>query len=864
MVKFFMKRKSGDSIIEVLIAVAIFSAIAVTALGIMNQGLGNAQSSLETTIVRTEMDTQAERIRFLADSVISDPGDSNDDNSNSSKWNAITVNALATSGENTNTYDAFINNYKTAPLTSCDNVINASYHAFVLENNLTAKTDLGSNSSAIPSVDTGGLFVVSVKSPNVDADENPDYYDFYINTCWNAPGANIPTKLSTTIRIQNPKYTNSEPAPVDNPEDTPTTPGKLTIVYHWNKGANGPNIINSKWHSNTSYISYDTTNETATFTLPDLESPGSYSPLGSIKPDAYPTTYKSTVWYTESTTTNQKLSLSYICNKNATENKYECEWSDATGDDKSTINLYAKWEKIENPDKDLYCIWFKKGRLPKGYENKTITLSAAKTLKILKPNGSVDASYNNIDTFGNAKDANWSDGDDAGYKIYNTANEKYVYCTERIYNKDYGKRNVGGQSKTYEQERYPGYIMIPKVEATINTDDFVQFGWHEATVSQTDNTFPRWDGDIKLPIGQLGNTLQYGTAVKDYIFDDNYYYNPNNVSRTEYDPYQPPLIWFVDKHLKENNSNQLGLTSTDIQNYKKIYYIEVFPQWRVDVKTTEDKTSCTDVSGVFSSGDYYDSNCTRSNWQWGDLKKKYSNVYSCAEKGENCALEITLDYEKKEEGNVTKREKFLDAYIYFENKNDYTYYCKEKSKVFKTCYGPAIRDDPNYYMKIEDLSSTDSLKSPKMFNLDLLGETYKQHDIGAWDKDHFWETGKRLGSNSFINAKNQGMIHYSIYSYNENFKYSFGSMAEVDDKIIVKAKLESGVEKEIIFPVNTAIPNNPEDVGKDSRCLRVFAFDSSTGALFIQNVLSQEQANNTCATILPTTVHRAGVVWVPY
>ena len=106
MVKFFMKRKSGDSIIEVLIAVAIFSAIAVAALGIMNQGLGNAQSSLETTIVRTEMDTQAERIRFLADSVISDPG------SYSSKWNAITVNALATSGENTDAYDSFINNYK--------------------------------------------------------------------------------------------------------------------------------------------------------------------------------------------------------------------------------------------------------------------------------------------------------------------------------------------------------------------------------------------------------------------------------------------------------------------------------------------------------------------------------------------------------------------------------------------------------------------------------------------------------------------------------------------------------------------------------------------------------------------------------
>lgn len=837
-----MKRKSGDSIIEVLIAVAIFSAIAVAALGIMNQGLGNAQSSLETTIVRTEMDTQAERIRFLADSVISDPGDSNDENSYSSKWNAITKNALATSGPDTDVYEAFINNYKTEQLTSCNDVINASYHAFALGNDLTAKTELGSNSSAIPSVDTGGLFVVSVKSPNVDANENPDYYDFYINTCWNAPGANIPTKLSTTIRIQNPKYTNSEPAPVDNPENTPT-PGKLKIVYHWNKGTNGPNIINSKWHSNTSYISYDTTNETAIFTLPDLESPGSYSPLGSIKPDAYPTTYKSTVWYTESTTTNQKLSLSYICNENATENKYECEWSDATGDDRSTIDLYAKWEKIENPDKDLYCIWFKKGRKPVGYESKTISLKAEKNLKLLKTDGSTDAFYRNIDTFGNAKDDNWSDGGDrAGYKIYNTANEKFVYCTERVYNKDYGARS--GRSKTYADEKYPGYVRIPKVEATINTDDFVQYGWHTAATSQTDNTFPRWDGNIKSPLSQQGiNNLLYGVNVKMYDYDDEYYYNPNRVRRTEYDPYQSPNIWFID--LKEDTTNQLGLKNTDVESYKNIYYIELFPQWRVDVKTEKDEAVYKTVHHLFRP----------------DTTE--FDYYKCADKGVNCSLEATLSYQKEEKRvGIKTVEKYLDAYIYLKNKNEITYYCKETTFLGR-CRGPSLSDNPNYYMKVEDISDLKA-KSPKLLSLDLIGETYKEHDIGAWDKEHFWEAGDTIGSGSFINAKDQGMIFYSIHSFDDNFKYTFNGLENVNDRIIIEAILTSGAKKTIIFPVKATIPLDPEDAGKDSKCWHVFAFDSSSGALYILGVIDQSGSSNICAKATLDSSHLFGDGWVPY
>src|SRR5664279_89500 len=59
------KTDRGDTIIEVLFAVAIFSMIAVGSLSIMNQSLATAQRSLEITLVRQQMDAQAETLRYV-------------------------------------------------------------------------------------------------------------------------------------------------------------------------------------------------------------------------------------------------------------------------------------------------------------------------------------------------------------------------------------------------------------------------------------------------------------------------------------------------------------------------------------------------------------------------------------------------------------------------------------------------------------------------------------------------------------------------------------------------------------------------------------------------------------------------------
>lgn len=57
----------GDTLVEVLLGVTIFSLVAVIALETMNRGMAIAQYSLETTLVRQQVDAQAEMLRYAHD-----------------------------------------------------------------------------------------------------------------------------------------------------------------------------------------------------------------------------------------------------------------------------------------------------------------------------------------------------------------------------------------------------------------------------------------------------------------------------------------------------------------------------------------------------------------------------------------------------------------------------------------------------------------------------------------------------------------------------------------------------------------------------------------------------------------------------
>jgi len=57
--------RPGDTVIEVTFAILVFSAVAVSAIALMNNSTNTAQASLEITMARTEINSQAEALRFI-------------------------------------------------------------------------------------------------------------------------------------------------------------------------------------------------------------------------------------------------------------------------------------------------------------------------------------------------------------------------------------------------------------------------------------------------------------------------------------------------------------------------------------------------------------------------------------------------------------------------------------------------------------------------------------------------------------------------------------------------------------------------------------------------------------------------------
>ena len=64
--------KRGDTIIEVMMAIAIFALLSILTINLMNSGINNAQRTLEFTMARNEIDNQAEALRYIHQSYVAE------------------------------------------------------------------------------------------------------------------------------------------------------------------------------------------------------------------------------------------------------------------------------------------------------------------------------------------------------------------------------------------------------------------------------------------------------------------------------------------------------------------------------------------------------------------------------------------------------------------------------------------------------------------------------------------------------------------------------------------------------------------------------------------------------------------------
>ena len=240
--------KRGDTLVEVTLAIGIFSMVAVAVVALVNSSTSNAQTALETTLSREEIDVQAEALRFIQNSYIMGPSSGN---KYATLWNALIENAVDLENDKYNTlsynpdacddlYDketmqgqgAFIiNPFKLDSSDVEDIVLSATddntfnkFHPASTYPHLIYASDNSINlnqSDIISRVE--GIYIVAVRDNNTTTiitnnnnnSLNPNqkqsaYYDFYIRTCWYGIGAERPSTISTVIRLYNPNLTASD------------------------------------------------------------------------------------------------------------------------------------------------------------------------------------------------------------------------------------------------------------------------------------------------------------------------------------------------------------------------------------------------------------------------------------------------------------------------------------------------------------------------------------------------------------------------------------------------------------------------------------------------------------------------------
>lgn len=200
----------GDTIIEVMLAVAIFSAVAIGGLTIMNQGMAAAQRSLELTLVRHEIDSQAEALRAMHSEAIAQKNLDAESSTVADSWQEILSNRRIAPGELVSMQQAVASDG-----VSCQHPSDVSKLFVVNPRNLTVRPGapasadtysqiryLGEDGSAIQKVD--GLWIQAVRGVVPSGTNAPGYTDFYIRACWSPVGQSRPATISSVVRLYEP------------------------------------------------------------------------------------------------------------------------------------------------------------------------------------------------------------------------------------------------------------------------------------------------------------------------------------------------------------------------------------------------------------------------------------------------------------------------------------------------------------------------------------------------------------------------------------------------------------------------------------------------------------------------------------
>ena len=193
-----MLSQRGDTLIEVIFAFTVFSMLAVGAITVMNQGTATAQRTLEITLVRQEMDSQAAVLRYIKAE-------------NASGWSELVSeapkDAPTTFGELTDDNSCPALPGRSIVMNPLSGAVSEKKPELISADSPTVYPRVVTTDSETESVGEDGEVVTTISTDVstygmwIEPVRDDSFIDFHIRACWQSVGSNKPVYLGTIVRL---------------------------------------------------------------------------------------------------------------------------------------------------------------------------------------------------------------------------------------------------------------------------------------------------------------------------------------------------------------------------------------------------------------------------------------------------------------------------------------------------------------------------------------------------------------------------------------------------------------------------------------------------------------------------------------
>lgn len=186
-----LKSARGDTLVEVIVSIAVFSLVTVGLFSIMQRGTAGAIGAMERSQVRLTMNTQAEYLAYLRDQY------------NTARMNSVSIAADSPAGQWVRIRD-YVSATSAPTTNSCVNTAPASsFHIKRTSGAFVVTTGTPTMPSGMPNVGDG-LWIQKVDPEGYASGAlKQRFHDFYILSCWNVVGTTT-QYLSTIVRLYEP------------------------------------------------------------------------------------------------------------------------------------------------------------------------------------------------------------------------------------------------------------------------------------------------------------------------------------------------------------------------------------------------------------------------------------------------------------------------------------------------------------------------------------------------------------------------------------------------------------------------------------------------------------------------------------